>query len=166
MSHDQVETRDISPMPGIVLEACIAATAAAMEELCQCPVMPGEVSTSSRVSMPDAIAGLITLRRSVPGSLIFACPGDVGRSLAERYLPPGEPLAEDLLADVMGEFTNVIAGQMKTILQGTPYHFHLSTPQLGRYGDLSGAINRMVIPFTCEYGGFAVFLDLAPCADA
>ena len=31
--------------------------------------------------------------------------------------------------DAAGEFANVIAGQAKTMLKGTVYHFNLSTPQ-------------------------------------
>jgi CheY-specific phosphatase CheX len=40
---------------------------------------------------------------------------------------PYEPLVDNTL----GEITNVIAGQVKTPLVGTPHHFDLSAPTIG-----------------------------------
>ena len=54
-----------------------------------------------------------------------------------RYLPEGTALTDEMIDDVAGEFANVIAGQAKTILKGTPYHFTLSTPVVTRAASLA-----------------------------
>jgi CheY-specific phosphatase CheX len=59
-------------------------------------------------------------------------PPVLARRLAEGYLPAGTELTEEIINDVAGELANVIAGQAKTILKGTRYHFTLSIPVVSR----------------------------------
>lgn len=78
-----------------------------------------------------AVAAHLPLKGIPPGVVVLELPAALAEALAGRYLPPGTSLAPDLIADAVGEFVNVIAGQVKTALRGTTHHFHLATPRPG-----------------------------------
>jgi CheY-specific phosphatase CheX len=78
------------------------------------------------------VIATIVLMRDPPGSLSLVLPRETAARLASRYLPPGTAIATELIDDVAGEFANVIAGQAKTMLKGSVYHFFLSTPVVER----------------------------------
>jgi CheY-specific phosphatase CheX len=113
---------------------------------------------------PDAPVGdvfaTLALRRPLPGQLLIAFPEAVLRALTERYLPAEALSAPGILEDTAGEFANVIAGQAKTMLKGTQYHFLLSTPQSGRSAP---AGSGTVMPFVTDAGPFLLRVDLQPC---
>jgi CheY-specific phosphatase CheX len=64
----------------------------------------------------------------------------------------------------MGEITNVIAGQAKAMLHGTPHRFAFSTPRLLSGGDpVPGAVagrEFLVVVFASDAGDFT--LQLCP----
>lgn len=78
------------------------------------------------------VSARIRLLRETPGEMNLVLSVDAATRLAMLYLPTGTQLADDLIDDVAGEFANVIAGQAKTILKGTPYHYTISTPVVQR----------------------------------
>jgi CheY-specific phosphatase CheX len=100
---------------------------------------------------------------------LILCPATAGQ-LAVRYLPEGTFLTEDLIDDVAGEFANVIAGQAKTILKGTPYHFSMSTPVVTRAATLSQLLlvadAKRTMPLAAELGRVLLLVDLPPCPNA
>lgn len=102
----------------------------------------------------------IELRRPVPGRVLVAFPEGVLRALAERYLPAEALAAPGILEDTAGEFANVIAGQAKTALKGTAYHFLLSTPKTGRAAPAGAGVE---LPFVMDAGAFAVRVGLVAC---
>lgn len=136
-------------------EAGVAAVQSAFEELCQTPVAPAGPLEFG----PDAVAATIALKRNPPGTLTLAFPAAVLEALAGRYLP-AEPLSAELLNDTAGEFANVVAGQIKTMLKGTPDHFELSTPQVRPSVKPHPAAT--LLPFECDAGGFTLELFLPP----
>ena len=131
-------------------EAAIAAVQTAFEELCQTPVASGPPTIA-----PDEIVATIVLKRTPPGSLCLVFPPAVLEALARRYLPD-EPPSDELFRDAAGEFANVVAGQLKTCIKGTSYHFDLSTPRLGS----SAAPFPIAIGFECDAGAFRLMVDL------
>ena len=78
------------------------------------------------------LAAVIKFAAATEGALVLSCSRPTAALLAGRMLTavrqdPDQPLVEDSL----GEIANVIAGLVKTLLFGTPYHFTLSTPTIG-----------------------------------
>jgi hypothetical protein len=133
-------------------EAAAAAVQTAFEELCQTSAMPAEA-----MQQAESIVATITFKRTPPGALCLAFPPVVLEALARRYLPE-EPPSDDLFRDAAGEFANVIAGQLKTSLKGTPFHFDLSTPTVtDRLPPLDDA---MILGFECDAGNFTLYILL------
>ncbi len=139
-----------------VQEAFTTAAVLALQELMQTEALPCEAAGAGEVFAE------ITLRRPVPGRFVLEMPLAVIEALARRYLP-GEALAADMLDDTAGELANVIAGQAKTMLKGTPYHFLLTTPRAGRAAPVSGGA---VMAFLTDAGPFWLRLELEPCEGA
>lgn len=152
-----------STLPMFVQEAFIAGTLAALQELYQLDgtTAPASDSVNSPTSLGHTIAAQIKLLLDPPGVLMIATPVDVARRLAERYLPSGSKLSDELIGDCLGELANVIAGQAKTALKGTPYHFMLTTPDVARDSvlpnDVSQAWRGAIV---CEAGTFTIFVHL------
>ena len=133
-------------------EAASAAAQIAIEELCQTPVMPAEPNTCAPL-----VVATIALKRTSPGVLCLVFPPAVLEALARRYLPNEQP-SEELYRDAAGEFANVVAGQLKTSLKGTPFHFDLSTPQVTDcLPPLEDAIS---LGFECDAGSFTLCILL------
>jgi CheY-specific phosphatase CheX len=74
-------------------------------------------------------------------------------------LPDGTELSDEIIHDVVGELANVIAGQAKTMLKGTPYHFALSIPVVSRH-QAGSATPGVAIPLTVEAGQLVLYVDL------
>ena len=121
-----------------VLEAFIQSAAAMLRELTGYESWPERTGAPDTVALTEAgsrIAARLRLLRQHPGELLLELAEPSARKLAARYLPPDTQLAADLIDDTVGEFANVIAGQAKTVLKGTPFHFSLSTPTVTRFSD-------------------------------
>jgi CheY-specific phosphatase CheX len=147
--------------PPEVVEAFTAATVTAFQELTATEVAAAELGAP-----PADVFAVIALRRSAPGRLVLALPAAVLAALAGRYLPAGVALTPELLDDTAGEFANVIAGQAKTMLKGTPYHFHLAPPQVSRApAPPSGGCEPLTLPFAADVGAFHLLVELSACPD-
>jgi CheY-specific phosphatase CheX len=121
----------MSTLPPEVTDAFIAAAVATLQELAQAStVFDGAPNDAGPLLPGPVLIATVQLLRSPSGTMSLVLPADTATQLAARYLPVGTELAPELVADVAGEFANVIAGQAKTMLKGTPYHFTLSTPRV------------------------------------
>jgi CheY-specific phosphatase CheX len=80
----------------------------------------------------ELIIATIRLAREQPGTFSLRLEASTAARLAARYLGAEVELTRELLDDMAGELANVIAGQAKTMLKGTPYHYHLTTPTIIR----------------------------------
>ncbi len=152
-------------VPAEVLEAFTAATLTAFEELTRTPLAPGEPDGDWTGPPADWVVAEIALLRTVEGRLWLAFPRPVLETLAGRFLAHEPQPSPDLVEDAAGEFANVIAGQTKTMLQGTPYHFNISTPQIGPWRATPADEDiRLALPFDSDTGRFvvAISLPLAP----
>lgn len=123
----------MNTLPHEVVEAFTSAATTALQELAQLEIVVEQVDDEAGLSTRGSLViATIALVREPPGSLSLVLAGETAAALASRYLPPGTALTAELIDDVAGEFVNVIAGQAKTMLKGTPYHFLLSTPAVER----------------------------------
>jgi CheY-specific phosphatase CheX len=156
------------PKPALspeVLEAFASAAMIALQELARCEAVRGD-QDANPLKVPDqALIAVIRLQRNVPGTLTLIVPEEVAFQLAQSYLPAGAHLTCEIIDDVVGEFANVTAGQAKTILKGTPYHFALSLPAVShrrRSVDLAASTLRLATPA----GLIWLAVELPPCPGA
>lgn len=156
-------------IPPEVADAFQAATITALQELTQVEMYP-DLSAAERMPSEEVVLAAIRLLRAVPGTMTLVLTAETASHLAAHYLPEGTQLSNDLIDDVAGEFANVIAGQAKTILKGTSFHFALSTPVVTRSVNLAEspivADIRPAASLACELGGVVVLVDLLPCTNA
>jgi len=159
-----------SDPPREVSEAFTSAAITALQELTQFDVLFEELSAIAVFGMTDVVAATVRLVRRVPGKMLLVLSEESASRLAARYLPKETLLTEEIVDDVTGEIANVIAGQAKTILKGTPYHFKMSTPlvaRVARYSQLQGITEAtLVASLTFEAGRLLLFVDLSPCPGA
>ena len=64
------------------------------------------------------------------GSVAVSFPQNVIRFIAERMLPPGMPLSDEMLQDLTGELSNMIAGSMKGELEQAGLKYNISLPKI------------------------------------
>jgi CheY-specific phosphatase CheX len=84
---------------------------------------------------------------------VLGFPTETAAALARRVLAGvgGEP-DEGMVRDCAAEVLNVVAGQAKTLLYGTPYHFTFATPVAPPAGLAAG----VAVGFRSECGPFAL----------
>jgi len=101
---------------------------------------------------------------SLPGSpdcLALSLPVKTARGMAERvFTDVREPIDDGMILDCIGELANVLAGQAKSLLANSPYHFSLSLPKVMRSGDSRVSLHLghhcLRIIFDSEVGEFAL----------
>lgn len=88
-------------------------------------------AAADRAPETDLYAALPVTNPAGLGAIVLALPDATARALARRVLAEAavEPDA-GMVRDCAGEIVNVICGQAKTLLAGTPYHFDLGTPHV------------------------------------
>lgn len=119
--------------PSEAANAFQSAAITALQELTQIEAYSeSKLPTIKDMPSQEVVLASIQLQRQIPGTMTLVLTSKAALQLAARYLPDGVQLTEELINDVAGEFANVIAGQAKTILKGTPYHFSMSTPVVTR----------------------------------
>lgn len=93
--------------------------------------------------------------------LVVGFPEATAAALARRILAGvAVELSAEMIRDCMGEVANVVAGQAKTLLVGSPFHFTLSTPTV-LTGNLSAPPGSREIVFDSDAGEFAACLSPA-----
>jgi chemotaxis protein CheX len=145
-----------------VADAVTAATVTAFMELTGTEVTPGDLAGASPAPPSADVCAAIELRRQLPGLLVCGFPLAALEALARRYLPPRVTLTPDILDDAAGEFANVIAGQAKTMLKGTPYHYSLSTPTVTRDRCVArpGSASGTQLHFNSDAGRFWLWISV------
>jgi chemotaxis protein CheX len=102
----------------------------------------------------------LTLSQSLEGLLILSFSTSTAEALARRILADvAEQQDPAMVADCMGEIANIIAGQAKALLHGTPNHFVFSTPKVtfAEQGMVfKDGMTSLVIALECEQGAFAL----------
>lgn len=107
----------------------------------------------------DLFAGVGLITSGGAGRLVLCFSVATATALARRVLADvaDEP-ADDMVRDCLGEIANVVAGQAKALLVGSPAHFTLSTPTVWERGAVKLAGACAEILFASDAGAFAVRL--------
>lgn len=157
-------------LPAEVIDAFTSAAMTALQELARIEAFSEPGQSIAEIAPGPAVSATIRLLRHVPGTMTLVMMTDVAAQLAARYLPEGTGLSEEMIDDVAGEFANVIAGQAKTILKGTSYHFTMSTPVVVRVASFAQlpqvAETSIVSTLISELGQVLVLVNLPPCPNA
>ncbi|MFN9718981.1 MAG: chemotaxis protein CheX [Planctomycetota bacterium] len=109
----------------------------------------------------DLIVAAIQLARTKPGELRLVLSDELALQFAAKYLGDDVELSAEMADDLAGELANVIAGQAKTMLKGSDYHFLMTSPVVTRVSGYPGTIPLSIIE--CEYGTFFMELQLERC---
>ena len=107
------------------------------------------------------VSAVLRLSTGGEGYMVLSLPAATAAALAGRVLGGviGEPDAAMVL-DCAGELANVIAGQAKTMLVGTPHHFTFSTPRVADGDPGLPAGEWWVAAFLSDAGEFSLHLCL------
>lgn len=139
-------------VPDERLEPFIEAAVATLREMAGVEAVATGSGTSPG-SESDVIAELL-LMGNPDRRLVLAIPRQTAAELARRILAEaGEEADDDMIRDCAGELANVIAGQAKTLLFGTPHHFTLATPTV-RFGTVK--LEGAAVQFQSDAGEFAL----------
>lgn len=92
------------------------------------------------------------------GQLILCFPPATAAALTRRIL--NDDADDGMVRDCLGEVANVVAGQAKTRLVGSPFHFLLSTPSVAVQGPVTLGADWPRLSFVSEIGDFTMYLDL------
>ena len=163
------DSRTTSVPPPEVVHAFASAAITALQELTQIEAV-ADLSPQSELASEPFVTATLRLMRKVPGTMTLVLSVEAAARLAALYLPEGTTLTEEMIDDVIGEFANVIAGQSKTMLKGTPYHFTLSIPVVARAAsftqipEVTAGLPAAALSF--ESGKLLLILDLSPCPGA
>jgi chemotaxis protein CheX len=152
-----------------LLEPFVTAASVALREMAGTEVAVQGVCRNALPATLGDVSAVLPLTSGVAGPLVISFPEQTATGLAVRILE-GEAVAvaADVVADCVGEVANVIAGQAKALLAGTPYHFAFGTPRV-----VSGAGHEipsrpgedcLVAVFASDVGTFALQLFLSPRA--
>lgn len=152
----------MNTLPPEVADAFRLAAITALQELVQLEGQWEDASPEFE-SNPAVIATMQLLgeSRQRKGRVSLALSATTGAKLAVRYLPPGTATTAEMVDDVAGEFANVIAGQAKTMLKGTPYHFQLTTPTVTRAKSPFSTTPASAIHFSTELGTICLLIEFS-----
>ncbi len=150
-----------------VVESITAATADVLSTMLELEATPGQSVVVKEETEPSSgLVSLIGLAGAWAGTGSLACSGTLACSLASHLLgSPCETVNEEVL-DAVGEITNMILGNVKTMLEEKVGPMGLSTPTVifGRnFQTRSARIHAWtVVPFTIGSERLLVQLCVAP----
>lgn len=153
----------MSNKPPDILKPFSQATVKAMEILANVHAEEGAVYSKADYSMRGCISGLIYLQGKVERMLTVTFSRDSARALAIQVLAGAiEDPNPEVLADCVGEFVNIIAGQVKGEFVHTENEFDISTPSIitGKDHEIRYRTDLpcYVMVFESDIGQFAVQL--------
>jgi chemotaxis protein CheX len=163
----EIATRGGQPVVGEIrdrlLEPLIAATCTAVSEMASTEVVVGAVYQKTIRHTLGDVSAVLGLMSAAGGSLVLSFPERTAAALAGRILTGvTEEVDENLIQDCVGEIANVVAGQAKALLAGTPYRFAFSLPKVvvgaGHEVGPKQGLDCLIVAFNSDPGQF--FLQL------
>ena len=149
-----------------LVEPFITATRTALGEMANTEVVVRAVFQNSSPPVLRDISIAIRLTAATEAWLVLSFPERTAVILSSRILSGVTANVDhQLLGDCVAEIGNVVAGQAKALLAGTPFHFAFSLPRVivgvDDFGHLAG-FNCLLVAFDCNAGDFALRLYWQP----
>jgi chemotaxis protein CheX len=147
-----------------LVEPFIQATTVALGEMAGVEVAVQSVSRVAGSKPSGDICAVVQLQSTIESVVVLCFAQSTATALARRILDEvaTEP-DENLVRDCMGEVANVISGQAKAMLAGTPYQLTFALPEVMNADDLASrapGLSCVVATFHSELGDFALELFL------
>src|SRR5262249_27972559 len=115
---------DVSSQP---MESYINAATLALGEMAGAQVFVRESSPDKYAQSESDVVALVELEAATAQMLILRFSRQTATAFAQRILDNANvELGDSLVQDCVGEIANVIAGQAKTLLAGTPHQMTFS----------------------------------------
>ena len=109
----------------------------------------------------DTSARLTVSTHAGEGYFAMSFPDAVGTALTQRILADSGITPDVAITyDCLGEVVNVVAGQAKTMLSGTPAHFTLATPTVAVGAPALAEPQRLLVTFASELGELTLHVRL------
>jgi CheY-specific phosphatase CheX len=143
---------DANEIEPVVLEAFQSAVQATFEQLTQTSFDLIRVSRGAATLSPEGFCASLELLRPAPGLVSLELAPSTLTALSNRLFPDSPQLTREMQEDALREFLNVIAGQAKTALKGTPYHYHLSLPKTDTFDSTRFPPEAFTIQFVSPDG--------------
>ena len=105
-----------------------------------------------RLDGGDVIVGCITVTGEWQGSVLLACPAQLARMAASAMFDlPAAQLDDEQVADALGELTNMIGGNIKSLIPG-PSRLSMPTVTVGASSTVPapGAALLSTVSLACE----------------
>jgi CheY-specific phosphatase CheX len=145
-----------------LLEPFATATRTALGEMASADVAVRSMSQNPGDHRPGDIAIVVRLASATLAFLVLSFPQRTAAALAGRMLAGVSAVVDEpLVRECVGEIGNVVAGQAKALLAGTPYQFVFSLPEviIGVSDDQPApGLDCLVIDFMGDPGEFALRL--------
>ncbi len=148
-------------MPSEVVDAFVTAVGTALREMAGVESFPLGVRPAKSEDDFGALSAVLQLTAGAEGCFVLSMPITTADALARRVLAEVMPEpAPDMVRDCLGEVANVVAGQAKSLLAGTPYHFLLATPTVvdGRPANIGAS--DWLVEFNSDIGSFTFHMCL------
>jgi CheY-specific phosphatase CheX len=145
--------------PGELIESFTTAVTTTLREMAGVEAVVRETFRAAGGEALADVSAALRLDADVERGVILSFPLRTAATLAGRVLAEvgGEP-DEGMIRDCAAELLNVIAGQAKALLFGTPHHFTFSTPTVPAVGPAGESVVR----FDSDAGPFALHLGPPP----
>jgi chemotaxis protein CheX len=147
-----------------LVEPLITATRAALGEMANTEVVVRVMCQNPGPQALGDISAVLRLTFASEGTLVLSFPERTATAFARRILTGvSAEVDEQLVRDCVGEIGNVVAGQAKALLAGTPYHFTFSLPRVVAGVDEfrpAPGLDCLMVAFNSEQGEFALRLFL------
>jgi chemotaxis protein CheX len=138
-----------------------AAVSAVLAEMAGAEAVVQSVYRQPLCHTTGEVSAVLRLALVADAVLVLSCPKPTAQALAQRVLAGvPQPLDDSMIGDCVGELANVIAGQAKALLAGTPHHFTFSPPTILAGAGLEISVESpsggFVIGFQSDAGEFAL----------
>lgn len=166
---DTMELQSISQAD--IAAAIKAATANVFSTMLGLEVTPGEMLGKEPARAPvSGVISLIGLTGRWAGTGSMACTAEAACGMSSRFLMAEYSAVDEDVLDAVAEITNMIVGNVKTVLEERVGMLGLSTPTViyGRnFQTRSARIQEWTrVPFIWSEGGMHIQMCLAPNRDA
>jgi chemotaxis protein CheX len=111
-----------------------------------------ELADQVRPDGGDVTVGCVTVTGEWQGNVLLACPAQLARTAASAMFDlPAAQLDDEQIADALGELTNMIAGNLKSLIPG-PSRLSMPTVTVGASSTISmpGAALLTMVSLACE----------------
>lgn len=144
----------------------IKATVTALEMMAMVKPKRTDIYVKEDSKLIGDISGIMGLSGDVAGAIVVSFEKDAACKIIANMLGEEKPEMDNEVKDGIGEIVNLIAGQAKTMLAETQYHFKVSIPTtiIGSGHEIKHVkgVPCIVAKFDIDGSIFTVEVSIAP----